>query len=176
MGRPLVDGSDKRIAYPIVDRLIGYCANIHPNYLTLLGIFFKIVSVKLMYTNYYFTMFGARFVERILDCLDGEVARHYDKGTKFGHFLDKFSDMVCNVFTILIGLHVGILNCSNYTKMLIHIMLYLIAPIVYIYDIYSGREPINLSVTKDMSFIHIEDNSILLSLIIPLELCYFVNK
>ena len=174
MGRPLVIGTDMLIAYPLVDYILVYFGNIHPNYITLFGIIFKFLSVYFMYSKYYFLMFIFKFIERIADCLDGEIARKYNKGSYFGHLLDKLSDMICNIAMIYSGLHIGYYNCENYKLLLIHIFLYLSAPIIYLFDLSLGNEPENLSVTKNMYFIYFEDNSLLLSLLIPLELYYLV--
>ena len=174
MGKPIVVGTDMLIAYPIVDYILVYFRNIHPNYITICGMIFKYFSIYFMYSKYYFLMFSFKFIERIADCLDGEVARVYNKISYFGHLLDKLSDMICIIAIIYSGLMIGFNNCKNNTLLSIHIFLYLFAPIIYLIDIISGRTPKNMSVTKDMYFIYIEDNSILLSLLIPLELYYLV--
>ena len=174
MGRPLVIGTDTLIAYPLVDYILVYFGNIHPNYITILGMIFKFLSIYFMYSKYYFLMFIFRLIERISDCLDGEVARVYNKRSYFGHLLDKLSDMICNIATIYCGLVIGYNNCKNHQLLLFHVLLYLSVPVIYLIDIISGRIPKNMSVTKDMYFIYIEDNSILLSLLIPLELYFLV--
>lgn len=175
MGRPLVNGADLYIAYPITDKLVGFCANIHPNIITGMCILFKIITVKLMYTNYYFSMFITRFIERILDCLDGEVARTYDKRTTFGHLLDKYSDLVFGIITIYSGINMAVSSFKSYFKLAVFLLCCLGMPYVYVHDVICGRFPENLSPTKEMYAIYVEDNSVMLSVIVPLLLFFIRN-
>ena len=175
MGRPLVNGADAYIAYPITDRLVKYCKNIHPNTITGLCMIFKVITIRLMFTNYYFYMFITKFIERILDCLDGEVARTYDKKSTFGHLLDKYSDFVCGILTIYYGMYIALHDYKSILKLVTFITCCLGMPYPYIHDMLHGRVPENLSITKEMCSIYVEDNSVLLSVIIPM-LLFFVRN
>ena len=73
--------------------------NIHPNVLTAVGlvcnyyILQQIDDIKTTKIDPY--LFGTLlFIRCVSDCIDGAVARKYKKSSKFGNFLDTFSDMI----------------------------------------------------------------------------------
>lgn len=79
---------------PICNLLVPLCRNIHPNWITLLCMLAKVWVVLAIWDRILLDVFVASILERILDCLDGEVARHYQKCSKWGHCLDKYSDVL----------------------------------------------------------------------------------
>jgi len=168
MGRPLIKYcADNYIAYPLADKCIPWCEYIHPNYISILCCIFKYYGIVYMYSTNYIILGLCIFIERLLDCLDGEVARVYDKRTRIGHYIDKYSDVVCRVITILCGIDIGLRENVLIDWFYYFYMCSCLLPfLVYVYDIRKGRVT-DMCISKECWSIYIEDNSILLSIIIP---------
>ena len=98
MGRPLIKSYDSLITYPIIRSIVDNFKDIHPIYITIANIFIKILS--LIYLNNFniIPLFITLILERFLDCLDGEVARKFNKCTNLGHYMDKYSDVIYRLF------------------------------------------------------------------------------
>lgn len=84
----------------IVDSIVIWLSNlrIHPNILTLIGLFINVVACVL-FANGVFLLGGLVIIfAGIFDIVDGEVARRTQRATKFGAFfdsvIDRYSDMV----------------------------------------------------------------------------------
>ena len=80
--------------------------DINPNILTILSPVLCIAAAFLFYKQWLFT--GATFIffSGGLDVLDGAVARHYNRTSKFGAFLDSTLDRFCDAI-IVVGLVFG---------------------------------------------------------------------
>lgn len=77
--------------------------NIHPNYVTSFGIIINFVLLYLCIDKkkINITMIGILLLLRwFVDCLDGNIARKYDKKSDFGNKLDGISDMMLQIFFI----------------------------------------------------------------------------
>jgi phosphatidylglycerophosphate synthase len=76
--------------------------HIHPNVITIFGI---ILNITIFYTaennNFFFTAVLLIF-RYLADCLDGGVARKYNKTSKIGGSLDTFSDNMLIFFYVII--------------------------------------------------------------------------
>jgi len=99
MGRPLVFGFDKVFFYPLIYKLVPFLSWVHPNIITLIGIYFKYLAIIQLgegrYDDYNMIILCTYMLgERICDCLDGEIAREYNKETMIGHYLDKIGDNI----------------------------------------------------------------------------------
>ena len=69
--------------------------NIHPNTITIFGMILNIVIFKMLYSNEITATLLIVFALRyIADCLDGGVARKYNKQSKIGGILDTLSDII----------------------------------------------------------------------------------
>jgi phosphatidylglycerophosphate synthase len=74
---------------------------ISPNLITLIGFFLNFI-IYLQIINYNFlTASILLFIRWLADCLDGGVARKYNKKSKIGGLLDTISDSVLIFFSIL---------------------------------------------------------------------------
>lgn len=75
---------------------------IHPNIITISGLIINLIIYYLLNTNnknYYLLIFLILY-RWLADCLDGAIARKYNKGSKLGHYLDTFSDIIMGFITI----------------------------------------------------------------------------
>jgi phosphatidylglycerophosphate synthase len=89
---------DDYISKKIVDN-IGIFRYIHPNQITIFGILMNIVSIYYLFflpdlNNYGISFSMILFFRWLADCLDGNVARKYNKTSKLGNILDTCSDMM----------------------------------------------------------------------------------
>lgn len=67
--------------------------SIHPNIITLFGLMLNGL-ILLFYTEPGFIFYFILFLRYLSDCLDGGVARAYNKSSVFGGFLDTASDNI----------------------------------------------------------------------------------
>ena len=89
---------DDMITEKIVEN-VGFLRHINANVLTVSGILMNIYIYKLLGSNNPNTLlvFCCIVYRWLVDCLDGEIARKYNKTSKIGHLLDTISDvkMLC---------------------------------------------------------------------------------
>ena len=88
---------DDKISKGIVNNFTFF-KYIHPNFISLISIFMNYIIYKYLtysssYTNIY--VFGIiLFIRWLMDCLDGAIARKYNKSSRFGHLLDTMGDVL----------------------------------------------------------------------------------
>ena len=94
-GDPLVWSFDQVVFYPkCVDPFVPHCQHIHPNWITLLNVLVKwFAFIAIVEWSPWGLLFWGT-LERFLDCLDGRVARRFNKSSTFGHWMDKSTDLV----------------------------------------------------------------------------------
>ena len=131
----------------------------NPNIITAINIIPSIISLYFLYNTNYFLFFIFLIIRIILDCLDGHVARKYNKITNFGDKFDHYTDLI--FYLILITL-----LCSNMN--IIYILVIIITLIIILERYYI---PI-LSEIFDI----IEDNTILSVPLISGLLLYSKNN
>ncbi len=73
--------------------------NIHPNTLTLLSLLFSILFFFFLGIHNY-TLAVVCYLGNIFDAIDGYVARHTQKVSAFGGFLDSTLDRICDFLII----------------------------------------------------------------------------
>lgn len=170
MGDPLLIRSfDYQLFYPYcVDPFVVYCRNIHPNYITLFNFIVKYYAYLCAITWNWQGLLVLGTAERFLDCLDGRVARKFNKCSPLGHALDKYSDLIFRFFTAyrLIQLTIP-LFAQDFLAPFLLIAVCGLCPAVFIFDAARGRI-INLETQVDSLAIVVEDNATLLCLILPL--------
>jgi phosphatidylglycerophosphate synthase len=111
-----VPDTDKYFYTYAIDPLSVYFKNVHPNWITLAGI-------PLSFVVHYAHSYGIlsliivsilMFIRTICDCLDGFVARKYNKKSKLGAMLDTLADSLfgANVSSYIVArlLNVSILT------------------------------------------------------------------
>ena len=177
MGRPLLPNSfDAWVTYPVVYRITPF-ADVHPNWITAVCIVFKLLCLAETW-DYPEGFDGLRFaawmtMERLTDCLDGEVARHFSRQSKVGHYLDKVSD-VCFRYTgvgILVWRLFPFLWAAN-AWAFATLLLCLSLPGVYVYEAcVSQRIKGDMNTPADSWAIYVEDNATLLCAALPWLLC-----
>jgi hypothetical protein len=107
--------------------------NIHPNHVTGFGFLLNfIILYNLSFTdtkkpnmNIIAILFALRW---IADCLDGNIARKYDKKSKFGNIFDTVSDNVLLAFFIYY-------LCSQFEDKSIIITIVVLSSLYFIYNI-----------------------------------------
>jgi len=86
---------DDMITEKIVEN-VGFLRHINPNVLTVSGILMNIYIYKLLGNNNpnALLVFCCIVYRWLVDCLDGAIARKYNKTSKIGHLLDTMSDVM----------------------------------------------------------------------------------
>jgi len=119
--------SDKYIADKIIDN-VYFLKYIHPNIITISGLIINFYIYSLLYTphsNIYLLTFFMIY-RWLADCLDGAVARKYNKGSKLGHHLDTISDIILG-FICINYIQSFIFNLSfNYSLLIYLIFLFIL--------------------------------------------------
>jgi|SRR6516162_2251755 CDP-diacylglycerol--glycerol-3-phosphate 3-phosphatidyltransferase len=89
----------KRVVNSIVNLLASL--RIHPNVLTLIGLFINIIAAILFYKGIFSWAALVVSFAGIFDMVDGEVARRTNRVTKFGAFFDSVIDRYSDVLLLL---------------------------------------------------------------------------
>lgn len=171
MGKPLIQSFDSIIMYPFcIEPVLKYCKNISPTHITIANLLFKYLALYTTVQQMYFGLFLFSCIERWMDCLDGAVARRYDKISHVGHYLDKISDLMYRWITAIYLLYFYTFDFMTAPfEISLVILLCIGCPAVYVYDAYKGH--IVDGSTKNTGYaIYVEDNATLLCLIQPLLL------
>ena len=167
MGQPLIISFDSLFTYPILSYFLPLFYLVHPIYITLFNFYIKYLSIyHLWYLNsneilLFFTL------ERVLDCLDGMVARKYNKCSKLGHYLDKYSDLTFRISLCYVCWSISIeyFRFNNYWFILVFFNL--ICPGVYVIDYINNNIDKNLETGLNTYSIYIEDNATILCFLLP---------
>ena len=91
-----------RFIYFFVELVSPYMNNTSPNTITTIGILFDLVAFYMFYLKKFEFGVFMYFIGYYFDCLDGYVARLYNKTSVFGDYYDHFSDFIKNAGTILL--------------------------------------------------------------------------
>ena len=91
--------------------------NIHPNFITLVGLLLNLSLLGNFASHYKMIIV---IISRLLDCLDGEVARKCDKQSKFGAWFDVISDLIFNtiIFMFIFGFDINLINLISLALLL----------------------------------------------------------
>ena len=91
MPRP-TSGTDV-VIYEAIDKVVPFFCdkNIHPNVITFTGFILNFVLLTDVSSTHKIL---AVLMNRLLDCLDGEVARKCDKKSVLGSYMDSISDIL----------------------------------------------------------------------------------
>jgi phosphatidylglycerophosphate synthase len=165
MGPPLITSIDKTFFYPcVVSPTAVVFRYTHPITITSINVVVKMMCLLQMYLHASLpSMMMLQTCERYLDCLDGEIARRYDKCTWIGHLMDKTSDFVYRVLMSALLLQQSQCDASWYAFVWVCVLLFIG---VYIYDTIRGTV-VNGHATLTSYAIVLEDNATLLCVIIP---------
>ena len=93
-------GSDVFV-YKALDKIVPFLCkhNVHPNYITLVGFLTNFLLLSNIAPSHKVLVL---VINRILDCLDGEVARKCDMKSKFGSYLDAVSDSFTATIAVVV--------------------------------------------------------------------------
>lgn len=91
---------DNLFTYKICDMISN--KNMNPNIITLLNIIPSVLSIYFLYKNELILFFIFLIIRIFLDCLDGHVARKYNKVTHLGQMLDKYTDIIFYLVLLLV--------------------------------------------------------------------------
>jgi phosphatidylglycerophosphate synthase len=106
---------DDNLAKYIVDN-VGILESIHPNIITLFGLMLNFVIFYLISHHNLHLMFVVLYARYLADCLDGAVARKYNKQSKLGGYFDTISDGI--LLVILTHMIVTSFHLSSYWYLL----------------------------------------------------------
>lgn len=96
------------------DFIINKFKNIHPNYISIIGIFSNFISLYFFEKKELYKSFFFMIIRSIADCLDGIVARKYNKVSYFGGFLDTTNDLTfCSIICYIIFKHYMKINTNT---------------------------------------------------------------
>ena len=169
MGDPLLVYSfDNLIFYPwCIDPFLTYFRHVHPNWITLFNFVVKYYAFLCAISWNWQGLLVLGTVERWLDCLDGRVARRFNKCSPLGHALDKYSDLIFRFYTAwrMIQLAFPLFERDFIAPFLL-LMVCAACPAVFVFDAARGRI-VNLETQADSLAILIEDNGTLLCLLLP---------
>lgn len=167
MGSALTPSIDMYATYPLVRRASRHLSLVHPNYITALCIFFKYCSIYTLQQLQLEPLVILMLIERFLDCLDGEVARRYQKCSRIGHCLDKYSDVAFRLAMIYYCLYYSVVlfQLSVYWFLLVGLTLW--CPFIYILDYRRGALGSDLECSSQCWAVYIEDNAVAFCFILP---------
>jgi phosphatidylglycerophosphate synthase len=96
MPRPSPKTFDGKYVYTKLDKIIPFFCknNISPNLVTISSIPIIIAMYYAMVNHYYFATLVFVVLIRVIDCLDGTVARQCKKTSKMGSYLDTLVDIL----------------------------------------------------------------------------------
>lgn len=80
-----------RLMMPMADQLMG---SIHPNVVSIIALGVGLLSAAAIVNQAYAAGLGLWLLNRVLDGLDGVVARAHDKQSDFGGYLDLLLDFI----------------------------------------------------------------------------------
>lgn len=84
---------DDNLTAIILDR-VSLFKYINPNFLTISGLILNFIILKLMIEGVFYLTSMLLLIRYLLDCLDGGVARKYNKKSAIGGALDTWSDTI----------------------------------------------------------------------------------
>ncbi len=93
--------------------LVGPFARVHPNTITVLAFLVGLAAAGALVQQHYLWGLGGWLLSRLLDGLDGAVARAYGKQSDFGGYLDILLDFAIYAL-IPLALVVGMPTIQNY--------------------------------------------------------------
>ena len=168
MGNPLIPSFDSCIFYPhIVVPSAKYFANIHPNLITIFNCYIKWLAICAVVSWNPWALLFWGSIERYLDCLDGVVARKYNKHSMVGHWLDKGTDLIYRWLSAAAGVYGSVPLLSQDTVAPGCLILVCVAlPGIYVWDAYKGNI-VHGNTSVQSIAIHIEDNATLLCVLLP---------
>ena len=126
---PKYESHVDNIIYIFVELISPYMSNISPNAITSMGVIFDIIGFYLCFINKF--VFGILFffIGYFFDCLDGYVARQYDKVTVFGDYYDHLSDLAKILGILFISYK---LNSNLFLKLLPAFLMLFLFVIIHI--------------------------------------------
>lgn len=130
--------TDKYINY-YIEKIIYLFKYIHPNYITIIGLFINFINIYFYYNIFiFFILFN--FLRILCDNLDGMIARKYNKCSLIGGYLDTLSDIIH--ILIISYLILNDIFHIFYTILLLLLFLFLI--ILYMYKVNALSDHNNL--------------------------------
>ena len=105
---------DNYVFFPLSDSLVTPLRNVglSPNGVTILSTIFELYTIVLISVGKIEYACASYFIGYLFDCVDGNMARKYNMGSKYGMALDMVSDNVVNTALIIYILHQKGLNPS----------------------------------------------------------------
>ena len=102
MYMPRPESGTDVVIYEVIDKVVPFLCdkNVHPNVITFTGFLLNFVLLSSVSPNYKILVV---VMNRLLDCLDGEVARKCDKKSVMGSYMDSISDILfMSIMTLFI--------------------------------------------------------------------------
>lgn len=127
---------DVVISEYLVDKFKHIFKYIHPNLFTITGIvlnyfIYKYLNTKEIIKNKSKEFYLCMFLRWVCDCLDGTIARKFNKVSKYGHYLDTLSD-------ILLGLIFSYYIQKNIFNFSFNSVLFINVILIFIFNYYTS--------------------------------------
>lgn len=167
MGRPKITSIDSLVVYPLVEQTVQYYQLIHPNWITMVCIVTKYQALLSLQSLALWQLMFWMLTERYLDCLDGEVARYYNKTSQLGNYLDKYSDVLYRLCMVKHCLYHSYSLFVLNTTWFAFVGLTLLCPLLYVIDYRRGLLSKNMECSGRGIAIYLEDNATLLCFVLP---------
>ena len=177
MGNPLILSFDSIIFYPYcVVPCAKYFSRVHPNFITAFNCLVKwwAFCAILSWSPWRFLLWGT--LERYLDCLDGVVARKFNKSSTFGHWMDKSTDLVYRWSSGIVGVRQAIpLLSQDVVAPGTLIFISIACLMTYVHDALLGHIVGGNTSARGLA-IYVEDNATLLCVILPMVQWWILQR
>jgi phosphatidylglycerophosphate synthase len=172
MPQPFKQNSlDNILIYSLLEKNPDMC-RLTPNNITFINILLTIIILRLLYIkNHIIILLILVIISRILDCMDGTVARTCNKYSIIGNFLDHIND----AFLVIVPLLIILYKYPN-TNIIMKIIIIFALMILTFISTISATKPAVIQkniIYNNKLIIFLHDNSIITYILYALFIFYF---
>lgn len=162
---------DNLLIYNLLENTPNIC-KLTPNYITLINVLITIIILRLLYLKQHVVVLILLvIINRILDCMDGTIARKCNKFSKIGNFIDHANDYVSTCVPLLIILY-KYPALNSIMKIILLLGLIILTILYSITSTHSTINQVKFVYNNPISII-LHDNSVLVYLIYMVAIFYF---
>jgi hypothetical protein len=116
---------DNNLFFPLADMLVDplHSLGLTPNNVTIISTFFTMLTIYFLEKRNKKLAVASYLFGYILDCVDGKMARKYNKGSNLGMVLDNTSDTLSNFILVVYILYRFDLSQKNFNILIVLIIL-----------------------------------------------------